>query len=830
MFDLLKNFIEIKFGKKIEHQIDCKNLSISIQTTTGKAVSTSTLRRLFGFLPTNSQPNRNTLDALAEYCGFENWENFQLKGVVTRSKSTWLELWNGAQKLAKDLSKATCKSFCEKNSIIPIIHRQFAEDRISAFLSQSQMNATAFIAPGGFGKSALLVKWYEKANKSRLHNKDIILFIPAMALDPCIKFEIKIEAWLSSILGFSPDFFSSLAKSSTWKMAAGRIVIIIDGIDELLVLGNKSTELGIELKKFIEGLTAVNNIKFILSSRLADWHEIMGNTPDWYMLNTSNFSEIGANIPPFNEREIQGILDLTINTSAPKKILVEFFSTDFQKVISYPYYLQILIETYEPRNSLLLHDRLDLLNEFLKKQIFKSEYSDEKTDLLNKIVELAEFGINGASIRKNDLREHYPIHLKLAGNYFNAYSQLLSFGIIKEDLIENRYGSHVKMVSIASQPIFELLVVQKRIELHGGITFQLFQDIEKAYQGSKFLPSIITLLFELAYKERNTDAISRFFNLNIETLESALKQTTIQNCLRYDEFMRRELLPLYACNPNARHLLFEQNIDLNYITTNYLYSIDCYHFSNNNEKSVLFSKTLQCFSGFLTLEFAKVLDNRNLFIPNEPLNSLPLVAGIWYSNKLLGAYFNLFGSTSKIIDEIDYYHTNQIVTNGLVAIEQFEIGLSYGLVLTKNFQTLSKRLQQFKLIPTEISSPIQKLLFILKAYANWKRNQPINQTDIIHIENFLNDLPHWCSFQPIILAKALVATNYLQTTNSQKAYEAFKTATEISNFANYKIYEVKLLKNLSLVLQKLGEERKAIECEEFARSMIDSTQINYEIL
>lgn len=56
---------------------DFKLLSKSIQESTGTLLSVSTLKRLSGKVYYSSKPNSTTLNALANYIGFEDWRNFQ---------------------------------------------------------------------------------------------------------------------------------------------------------------------------------------------------------------------------------------------------------------------------------------------------------------------------------------------------------------------------------------------------------------------------------------------------------------------------------------------------------------------------------------------------------------------------------------------------------------------------------------------------------------------------------------------------------------------------------------------------------------------------------
>ena len=69
-----KQKIEAKFGSAIRYPKDCEALSKSIYTNCKKHISSSTLKRLFGFVKNVKQPHGHTLDVVANYVGYKHWE------------------------------------------------------------------------------------------------------------------------------------------------------------------------------------------------------------------------------------------------------------------------------------------------------------------------------------------------------------------------------------------------------------------------------------------------------------------------------------------------------------------------------------------------------------------------------------------------------------------------------------------------------------------------------------------------------------------------------------------------------------------------------------
>lgn len=68
-----KEKIEEKFGKKILRSGDIPALSMAIYEATHAHLGDSTLRRLFGLVKDSTVPRRSTLDVLAKYVGYPDF-------------------------------------------------------------------------------------------------------------------------------------------------------------------------------------------------------------------------------------------------------------------------------------------------------------------------------------------------------------------------------------------------------------------------------------------------------------------------------------------------------------------------------------------------------------------------------------------------------------------------------------------------------------------------------------------------------------------------------------------------------------------------------------
>lgn len=75
---IIKVQIESKLGKIIRYHSDLEILCVEIEKVTKQKISLNTLKRLFGFIEGDTEPRLFTLDTLALYLGYSNWDVYLL--------------------------------------------------------------------------------------------------------------------------------------------------------------------------------------------------------------------------------------------------------------------------------------------------------------------------------------------------------------------------------------------------------------------------------------------------------------------------------------------------------------------------------------------------------------------------------------------------------------------------------------------------------------------------------------------------------------------------------------------------------------------------------
>lgn len=835
MIQKLKDSIENKFGGKIAYQKDCKVLSDVVLKDTSQVISPSTLRRFFGFLSTNSNPSVATLDILSIFCGYSCWDEYKNKNSGSKyTREPIFNLWQKANDAAKNISHKNCKTIKNDyplgfNSTIP---RQFANERFDSFIN-SNYAATPIVGPGRFGKTTLLVNWYDDYTSEPANKNNIILFMPALHLEYWVNTGNYIDEWLLSELEIpNSELFETL--SANEKLAPGKLIIIIDALDEVDGNGMKTERIYNALQQLVSNFSG-NWFKLIVSSRVPAWKQFTNlctPTQGWLYANNKNLSSNQANIPSLSGIEIQRILNRTINTDADTNVIIETIPPDLLQIISHPYYLQLLIDTYTQTSLHLLTNKVDLVIDFLKHQVYQSQHNEEKVDILKAIISISHENKTYDSIKKNDLKKIYPIHLKQAGDYSIAYNQLLSFGLICEEITPNEFGTFSVLVKISQYVLYRVVLLLNLIEENNGIDFNLFKHIESKYKGSLMQPHLLNLLFELTYDRKQSETLKQFFTLSDNTLEKVFNYTDIQNILSREELMRKELIPYYASNNKARKFLFEKFINLNTIANSSRLLYLNYIQNSTSDKEIFMGKTLLYTSNAYCFDFNWV----NQFDADFPFScpnfsSSPIISGLWFSCRFFVMHIKRELSSSDIYDDIEKYIISVEKSWSSIDRLNFEIALFFGMVNTKQYQHIFNRLSVLlQKKELETLSPQEKALSLCLQLVNWQLNRKVSDSDIPTAMQLISDTPPWANYQTTIIGKTWLAICHLNQGNANKAYENYKKAIEISSMCGYTLFEVKLLLSLSKILESVGETEKAQECVTLSINLGNNSNIDFDLL
>ena len=81
----LLSCVEMHYGKKLATTSDYESLSCMIEMETGELISSSTLKRLYGYVTMKTVPRKSTLDILAKYVGKDTYDAFYSSAMTDPS-------------------------------------------------------------------------------------------------------------------------------------------------------------------------------------------------------------------------------------------------------------------------------------------------------------------------------------------------------------------------------------------------------------------------------------------------------------------------------------------------------------------------------------------------------------------------------------------------------------------------------------------------------------------------------------------------------------------------------------------------------------------------
>ncbi len=83
----IKDLLQQKAKRELRLPADCEYLALDIESVTGEHIGVNTLKRLLGFIEDEREPRLSTLDIIARYLDFDNWDS--LKCFDDKSNSSF---------------------------------------------------------------------------------------------------------------------------------------------------------------------------------------------------------------------------------------------------------------------------------------------------------------------------------------------------------------------------------------------------------------------------------------------------------------------------------------------------------------------------------------------------------------------------------------------------------------------------------------------------------------------------------------------------------------------------------------------------------------------
>lgn len=206
---------------------DCYSLSLKIAEGTGKRVSETTLKRIFGFTTQYTRPSRYTLNVLSEYAGFEDWSAFcrhtDQDIVFSGEDPSWAEVRSIATKISLHQVQGN-----RYQSGIPYdytVARRGLDNYLAQFIA-SESTVCMVDGDTGAGKTIAITHWVERQINESL--RDVVLFTNSHAILQHLMLGYDGNRWLANLLELvSPDLIDRFMSDHA-QNAPGKFFLVID--------------------------------------------------------------------------------------------------------------------------------------------------------------------------------------------------------------------------------------------------------------------------------------------------------------------------------------------------------------------------------------------------------------------------------------------------------------------------------------------------------------------------------------------------------------------------------------------------------------------------
>tara|TARA_B100000683_G_scaffold202840_1_gene196258 strand:+ start:7526 stop:10066 length:2541 start_codon:yes stop_codon:yes gene_type:complete len=603
----LKEQVEQRFEKKIIAR-NCSELSDHILENTNRSIGAHTLKRFFGFVKSNVNPSVYTLDTIAIYLGFENFKVANKKKFEVTTNKTNLKIdWAFLQEEARRVTLKTLDQLKRFSGISydVAIHRDFSENFFEEFL-ESDKSASAFVAPGGYGKTITVCKLLEMfwIRENPKYTNDVVWLISASDLARQLQDVKDYGAFITE--NFSPNNHPVNNVAEYLKHVGvkpkGRIIIVVDGFDEVTQRNDLQKETFKKIVDYVSIIRELNYCKFLLTMRTSTWKKLTAPlkgkdelTRGWYGVIFDNYGESYSNIPLLTTQEINNITrKYCANHGIESSIIIyERMTHRLQSIISHPFYLQLFLQSYKnPKKQFF--NRLDLIEYYVKEHIFSGLYGEEKVDLIKHFCLESDYARNGLSVKKSKLY--------LEKNYRKAYAELVSFGVFQEEKIINKFHTFSVLVSFSHTTFFDYFLAIHWIEKFGGVSQKLFEEVSIYYKDFDFREYIINWFILIAIKDHNFTALKGLFNLQLTHFELSRIGETLGFNLRDYEDEAFELFKHYAKDPISRIYFYETTVDTDYLLLQYDARLDIYLKYNHDNSLRLGALSMRAFARYLSLD------------------------------------------------------------------------------------------------------------------------------------------------------------------------------------------------------------------------------------
>lgn len=796
----LKEEIQTKYGKRILYANDCHILSEEILKITKRRVSTSTLKRFFGIIEYSFAPSKYTLDTLAVFLNYEDWQdyknNYQKQKHFLLQDQTWDNLKTEANLITEYSLKAIKARIGSRFVNFPI--RKFAKNNIEEFLS-SPKTATAFISPAGYGKSTFIAQITENyfSGEHPKYPDDIVCLVDGSIFYNLLFRNPKADQLQCLVENKPTNSFIAVFRNAP-ELVKGRYVLIIEELDEIYPENEKTDYFVDNLLRMISSFENISGFKLIITCSPQKWRIFtyrMQNNQKlkslWYNVIFNGSDDDIVNVPLLKKKEIKSIFKR--NNFPHTMPELSYVHPDILEIINKPYLLHLFLMDHKRRGAV---QDIDLLNHYIQNIVLSAPYPDEKFQIIKQFFDRCEYGINGMEVDKKDMN--------LSGELNNGYSELIRTGILYEYSFIESFLTRKTYVKFSHTILFAYYLANILIK-ENGLNQDTIKGLLTKYDKTPQLQSeILKFIVKILFRDEKVEILKNIFSI-IEEMGFPEKDSPLDKSyailskvigveMRVNKKLRHVLIPYIAQSEAGRKLYFERYYDLDSLV---LYSGNdlSYYLRNNlTEEAIQYARYLKFMQHFLG-------GNKEQYM-NE------------YA-KILIQKFKLVDNSLKSA----FYYIPQVITQ---SVNEKKVDIN----ILNDIYILSETFLQDR---TQSKTDIPHLEFAIIFSLNFGRlNREIIKLSTYVLQNYdLSNIKSLCFYQLFlsVYAKALYETG-----ETEKALEIYSQVDLNNiNFPEHMKYYVKI--RLFLIKSEFmiyaGKNEKAKRILEKVKTISQMLKFNY---
>lgn len=451
---------------------DCYRLALEIKEVTHKSVSETTLKRVFGFASSIHQPSIYTLNTMAQYCGFESWDDFYIDLEHNKLQTGQQRSWSEVSLNATKISLFNIQSNKYKCGI-PYhltIDREYIDLFVERFVNSG---ATTGILHGtvGCGKTVGVSRWVEK-QISQLHvdsYSDIYLFTSGLSLLQGTAYGYHSNRWLAHLLGFETTELLDSFMEDHRTDAPGNFYLIIDELHSDLVADRQFHMVISQFMDMVNHFAQFRWFRIILMLRtesLRKFESLFKETainPQWFSMQHPMDAGATVGMPVFSRAEFNRLTQ-NFNGSFQTNPLQKIQNTRLiHSPLFFQYYYELAGDRIDPYRVSPFEEYL-VITQYLKKKVFNGVNTLGKQSLLEDLSAAIEQQDGKLQISRKQayttIKQHHV-----------AYNDLLYSGLLHETHTDLSIRQQT-VVQFQSDTIANYFIALELSHTHKGGTAQ----------------------------------------------------------------------------------------------------------------------------------------------------------------------------------------------------------------------------------------------------------------------------------------------------------------------------------------------------------------------